>query len=560
MISVPLFLQKGTVFALSTIKTTVMKLFQYISILFLGFSLSTNAQFINKQKNIVDVQEYKFTIGINDDSNEIAVAANIKLQILQKTDSIYLDLDKLDTSGKGMKLYACKVNQKEVKNYKFLHDKIIFYHTQDWHHKTIEIEIQYKGIPKDGLYISKNKYGKRTFFGDNWPNRAHYWLPVIDHPSDKAKVKFTILAPKHYKVVATGSLDGKDESKNLSIWYFHSTIPISTKVMVFAAADFKIKEFGDIQLSEKSIPISSWIYKESPDEGFDDYRCAVPVTKFYDSLIGPYSYEKLANVQSKTRFGGMENAGNIFYYEASVDGKKGVENLVAHEIAHQWFGNSVSEQEWSDIWLSEGFATYLTDVYLEHKYGKQRLKERMEMERKKVIRFNKYNAKPIVYEEKNNLMRLLNPNSYEKGAWVLHMLRRETGDKDFFKILRAFYKKYRNSNASTSDFINIVNKITQKDYHSFFKQWLKNAGVPKLKMAYHIDNNKLIINVTQLNDDIYKLKMPVKIVSDNFSQQFTLDIHQKQQQFILKLLPRAINKNAQVIFDPEVQVLFELVD
>jgi len=539
-----------------------MKLQQYILLLFITLSFSVNAQYSNKQKNIVDIQEYRFNISINDVSNEITATANIKLQILQKTDSIYLDLDKLDTSGKGMKLYACKVNQKEVKNYKFLHDKIIFYHTQDWHHKTIEIEIQYKGIPKDGLYISQNKYGKRNFFGDNWPNRAHYWLPVIDHPSDKAKVNFIILAPRHYKVVATGSLDGKDESKNLSIWYFHSTIPISTKVMVFAAADFKIKEFGNIKLSKRSIPISSWIYEQSPNEGFDDYKCAIQVTKFYDSLIGPYSYEKLANVQSKTRFGGMENAGNIFYYEASVDGKKGVENLVAHEVAHQWFGNSVSEQEWSDIWLSEGFATYLTDVYLEYKYGKKRLKERMKMERNKVIRFNKYNAKPIVYTEQHRLMNLLNPNSYEKGAWVLHMLRQQTGDQDFFKILRIFYKKYRNANATTSNFIDIVNEITQKDYHSFFEQWLKYAGVPKLKMTYQIDenNNKLIIDVTQLNDDIYKLKMPVKIVSNNFSQQFTIDIHQKQQQFILKLVPRAINKNARVLFDSEAQVLFELVD
>ena len=551
---------KGIILANNNKKTT-MNLSKYLFLLFLNILFSANAQYVNKQKNIVDIIAYEFTIEINDEHNEISAEALIQLKVLQKTDSVYLDFDKLDHSGKGMKIQSISLNQKQSPNYKHIDDKIVFYDTENWHNKSnIYLIIRYKGVPKDGLYISRNKYGKRTFFGDNWPNRAHYWLPVIDHPSDKAKVTFSIIAPKHYQIIATGTKLGQNAYQDKIVWHYQSFIPISTKVMVFAAADFKVKNYPKVLLSEQKLPVSSWIYKSSPDEGFDDYRCAIRVVSFYDSLVGPYSYEKLANVQSKTRFGGMENAGNIFYAESSVDGSKSVENLVAHEVAHQWFGNSVSEQNWSDIWLSEGFATYLTDMYLEHKYGKEKLKERMAMERNKVIRFNRYNAKPIVYNEQTRLMNLLNPNSYEKGAWVLHMLRQKIGDENFVKSLRVFYQKYRNKNASTSDFIDIVENISKQDLRDFFKQWLYVAGLPKLKMSYAIEGNTITFDVLQQNANLYQFTMPVKVVFGNNAQLFNLEINQKQQQFKFKLLAPVSEKEARVLFDPNVQVLFELAD
>ncbi len=538
-----------------------MRLFYKILVILCLFANVSQAQFSNDQLNKIDVLHYDFNIDINDQNNKIEAVSYINIMPLQTIKSFYVQLVGKRPNGKGMLVSRVKINNQATDKYKQIDDKIIFFNPQKWQKgKLIRLEIAYSGIPVDGLYISKNKYGKRTFFGDNWPNRVHNCLPVIDHPSDKASLSFHITAPNHYQIIASGiKLKHKHLSKYFDQWDFDTKVPLPTKVMVFAAADFKVKKYPPVQLSKKKIQVSSWIYKDSPDEGFDDYKCAIDILKFYDSLIGPYSYEKLANVQSKTRFGGMENAGNIFYDENTVDGTKSVENLVAHEIGHQWFGNAVSEKKWQDIWLSEGFATYLTDLYLEHKYGKKRLKERMQMERNKVIRYQRRSSNPIVYDEDKNLMRLLNPNSYEKGAWVLHMLRRKIGDKLFFELLRSYYKKYRNKNASTEDFIKEAEIISEQDLTDFFKQWLYRPDMPYVKMTWQVHQNKLSIDVVQITG-VFHFKLPVLIELKDSKMMKKFDIQKQTNNFKIILPKDYKREEVNVILDPSVDLLFKQMD
>ncbi|HIP48199.1 MAG TPA: M1 family peptidase [Lutibacter sp.] len=519
----------------------------------LSSSFVAKAQFVNNQRELIDIQHYTFDIEISDTSDRINAKATLNLLIKKKTKNFFLNLKSLNKDGKGMCIKSIKTKKGNPLAFTHKEDILVITNKKKWKkNKIIELEIAYSGIPEDGLYIRKSIYNKKTFFGDNWPNRAQYWLPVIDHPSDKATVDFIITAPKHFTVIASGKLiSEKALTKIKNIFHFQTEQPLPTKVMVLGAADFKIKQLDTIN----SIPVSSWIYQEAPDKGFDDYKPAVAVLKFYDSIIGPYSYTKLANVQSKTRFGGMENAGNIFYYEESVNGKNQIESLVAHEVAHQWFGNSVTEKNWRDIWLSEGFATYLTDIYLEYKYGKEKLKERMIMEREKVIKYSKKpNVQAIVYNEKENLFKLLNRNSYEKGAWVLHMLRTKIGDDKFFEILRNFYSQYKNSNASTEDFIEIVNSVTQQDLNSFFDQWLYRTDIPTLQINWKIEGGKFILDIKQQNKP-YNLDLLIKSYDKNTHQIFKIALTKQNQHFEF---PTSVkSKDAQVIIDPEVTVLFQ---
>ncbi len=524
-----------------------------IVLFLLCFSWVTSAQFLNVQKEIVDVKSYSFYIQIADTTDAIIVKAKTSILLKKKVDSIFLQLKNINENGKGM--YISSINNKFKKSVRFDHrnDKITIYNPGNWEaNDLLEFEINYTGIPQDGLYIKTSMYGKKTFFGDNWPNRAHHWLSVIDHPSDKAVVAFYIKAPKHYEVIASGALVYKDTLAGIeNLYHYKTKKELPTKVMVFGAADFKIKELDTIN----DIIVSSWIYKEAPEAGFEDYKPAVAVLKYYDSIIGTYPYEKLANVQSKTRFGGMENAGNIFYYEESVNGKHQVEALVAHEVAHQWFGNSVSEENWRDIWLSEGFATYLTDLYLEYKYGKEKLQERMKMERDKVIRYNKnLQVQPIVYDEKDNLFKLLNRNSYEKGAWVLHMLRHKIGDKDFFKVLKTYYTKFKNKNATTDDFIKIVESITKENLSTFFNQWLYRATIPKLKIDWIIEKDVLQVDIQQ-GKELFIFDLPIKVIDGDTAHFFNLSIKKEQQHFDFPI--NLNSKSAKIQIDPNVQVLFQ---
>ncbi len=528
---------------------------QILLLLFLFFLTNTYAQVEkqNPQIDKIDVLHYNFDITVNETSDIIDAYAKVKILFKQNTGNFYLDL--VNKSGsKGMETIFVGANRYELE-YKHQDNKLFIFDKQWDKGDTVEFEIRYLGIPADGLIISKNKFRKRTFFGDNWPDRAHNWLPVVDHPSDKATVDWYITAPAHYQAVANGKLIEEVKIDNDENRYHFSTydVPLATKVMVIGLADFDIKNYGEVDC----IPIYSMTFTPTPKYGMDDYFPAMEVMRYYIDSIGEFSYFKLANVQSKTRYGGMENAGNIFYYEQSVNGKHSVEPLIAHEIAHQWFGNSATEKDWHHIWLSEGFATYLTDMYLEHKYGKEKMQQRMQRERDKVIRYNSGISKPVIDPNVTDWNKLLNPNSYEKGAWFLHMLRNKTGDNNFYKILRTYYKKYRNSNALTSDFREIAEEISGVDLKSFFDQWLYKPGIPDIDVKWYNGNNKLYITVDQKSEK-YDFELPIQITGKN-GKNFNSIINVKcnNETFVTKL-PGEVSQGISGIFlDPDVKLLFK---
>src|SRR5581483_9289077 len=170
------------------------------------------------------------------------------------------------------------------------------------------------------------------------------------------------------------------------------------------------------------------------------------------------------------------NASCIFYFENSV-GDKGIEDLMAHEIAHQWFGDAATEKSFAHLWLSEGFATFMPNVYLENKYGADMVKQRLETDRKTVFEFEKTHFAPVVDTSiKGDYMPLLNPNSYQKGGWILHMLRRKMGDDLFWKGIREYYAEYDGKNANTDDFQAVMQKVYGQPLEQFFKQWLYTPG------------------------------------------------------------------------------------
>ena len=505
----------------------------------------------NPQIDKIDVLHYEFYIDLNDTTLTVEALAKVKLRFKKKSNEFYLDLVSLK-KGKGNKVLDVQGGGGGIK-YRHENDKLYF-SGGNWNKgDTVQFEIKYRCTPADGLIISKNKYGKRTFFGDNWPDRAHNWLPVIDHPSDKASVDWYVKAPLHYEVVANGRFAGKTGGEKENLYHFSTgDVPLATKVMVTGVADFDIWNYDKVDC----IDVYAMTFHPTPAGGQYDYLPAVEVMRYYIDSIGEYSYFKLANVQSKTRYGGMENAGNIFYYEASVNGRHKVEPLVAHEIAHQWFGNSVTEKDWHHIWLSEGFATYLTDMYLEQKYGYEKMKERMKMEREKVIRYNSVVSRPVIDTTVTDWNRLLNPNSYEKGAWVLHMLRRKTGDAIFYKILRTYYQRYKNGNALTKDFRAVAEEVSGMDLKEFFHQWLYKPGIPDLDIKWYNEGTKIYFTVKQ-KGDIFKFTLPVAVF-DRYGHVvvYDLDIARREEVFVFDM---PLNNQEIVGIEPDynVEVLFK---
>jgi aminopeptidase N len=493
---------------------------------------------------VIDVRHYDFSIALNDDNNSIRGTAIVTLSFSQPAAQFALDLTAKNAAGKGMTVLSVSEDRRPVT------------FTQDSTHLILQTggspgsqhsyTIRYEGIPADGLIISNNKFGKRGFFGDNWPNRAHNWLPCVDHPSDKATLDFRITAPDHYKVVANGALqEEKDLPNHFRLTHWKESVPLAPKIMVIGVADFAVDHPGDAM----GVPVWNYVFQENKEVGFRSYAVALQILPFYITHIGPYPFEKEGNVQSKTRFGGLENASAIFYFENSVS-SPGVESLMAHEIAHQWFGDAATETQWQHLWLSEGFATYMTHCYLENKYGADTLRKGMKADRAKVIAFEKHRLTPVVDSSiKDDYMELLNPNSYEKGGWVLHMLRRRIGDDLFWKGISTYYKTYRDKNAASADFEKVIESVTGQDLSTFFAQWLFTPGHPHIHIDWKYDSDKkaLIIDFTQTQEHLFDF--PLEYATDGVLH--SVDIHDKTTHVELPLS----EKPAHLVPDPNVNLL-----
>jgi aminopeptidase N len=501
----------------------------------------------------VDVVHYAFGLELTDASNEIRGRAGISVRFL-RGEVHTLELDLVNASGEGgMEVDGVRLGGQELP---FSHqdDRLVIeleHAPPSGEERTVTV--QYHGVPRDGLIISENKFGERTFFGDNWPNRARHWLPTVDHPSDKATVEFLIRAPDHYQVVASGLLvEQTDLPDRVRLSHWKTTVPMATKVMVIGVARFAVQYVDEVG----GVSIQSWVYPQDRDTGFRDYAVAGRVFRFLVDRIGPFPYLKLANVQSKTRYGGMENAGNIFYNERSADGSRSIEGLFAHEIAHQWFGDSVSEIDWPHIWLSEGFATYFTQLYLEFTYGPARLQEGMRASRENVLRFYDANPdSPLVNTHESDPNRLLNANSYQKGGWVLHMLRDKIGDAAFREGTQAYYRELRDSNASSDDFRRYMERASGRDLSDFFRQWVYETGQPELDLTWDWSDGQVELEITESNPTDFTVSLDVAFhFPDGSTRVERLAIDEPSERFSFQL----DHKPDRVEPDPNVRLLMRI--
>ncbi len=374
---------------------------------------------------------------------------------------------------------------------------------------TLRVEVRAHGRPTDGLIVRRDSSGSWTAFADHFPDRAREWLPTVDHPSDKATVEWTVRAPAAYRVVANGELQeetpepaagGRPEMR-LTRW--RSVRPLYTGVMVIGVAPFATYELGRTAcgLGELPgcVPQSVWITPDVRGYMPGPFGRAGDIVALYSRLVGPFPYEKLAHVQSSTRYGGMENASAIFYADKIYRGRTMSEGLIAHESAHQWFGDAVTTREWPHVWLSEGFATYFAALWSESAHGDSAFLDDMRRMRESVLADKMAMGKPIIDESLSDLRYVLNGLVYQKAGFTLHMLRREVGDSAFFRGIRAYYAKYRHGNALTSDFVAEMERSSGAKLDWFFDQWMKRPGVADLTVGWRWDEvrKSLVLTVSQ---------------------------------------------------------------
>jgi aminopeptidase N len=478
------------------------------TLLFLCLPLCVAAQ---RRERVVDSWRpihYDVALTLNDQISEISAArTEITLEVLAA------NLTKIDLDFGDLPIDAVTVSGSPAK---FARQTDLLDIALDYPAKRgdkLSLTITYHGRPKDGLIFARDRDGKPSATGDNWPNRVHQWIPCLDHPSAKATVTFTVAAPPREMVVANGKSVMMTRNGNApTLWKFDETKPIPAYCMVIA-----VSEGAKIDANPPAItPLSFYVPHKDAAYAPKGFAPAAPALAFFSQTVAPYPYEKLALIIGATRFGGMENSSAIVFPNTLFEDRgndnlsqhfgipRRIEDVVAHEIAHQWFGDSVTESTWADLWLSEGFATYFAGLFIEKHESEEAFREYMRAAATRYFNYERQHNAPIHDTETQDLMRLLNPNNYEKGAWVLQMLRKRIGDEAFFKGLRGYYNAHREANATTEDLRDALEKSSGKNLKEFFARWVYGAGHPRYQLEWGSMERRagasLTVDLKQLQD------------------------------------------------------------
>lgn len=509
-----------------------------ILLLFLPFLLWADHYPINKN---IDVLHYSFELILSDSTNEIVGKTQVRVRF-DKEGITHFRLDLANATAKrqekGMKVDAIQAGNSTLRFTHTNDELLIELNKPSVKGEELVFFIQYHGVPFDGLRIGTTKFGDRSFFNENWPNRTRHWLPTIDHPYDKATSEFIVTAPTKYKVVSNGLLlEESDLGNNKRLTHWKQSVPVSSWLFVLGVAEFAV-QYVD-QFEGKSI--QTWVYSKNRDAGFYDFASPTKqVLEYYTKYVGPFAYEKLANVQTPSVNGGMETSSAIFYGEDLVNGKRDerTRNVVIHEIAHQWFGNAVTETTWDDAWLSEGFATYFTLLFIEHAYGKEEFQKGLLKAKKTVLDISpKWPNYSIVADRTAEKEPVTNNLTYQKGAWILHMLRVLVGDAAFQKGIQSYYKKFYNANTTTDLFRIEMEKASGKNLEPFFKQWLFQPANPVIQTNWKYDAMKkklsIVLNQTQSGDMVFDLPLEIAFYTKENAKPNLIKVqfNKKQQSF-----------------------------
>ncbi len=515
---------------------------------------SSGAQDSPTYRRGIDVLDYAFTIDLPDTGSVIRGDATLILRRTARVDSLVLDLRQLRVS-------RVTVDDRVVRFGRT--DSTIAIPLPRGDSGTYRVQVVYGGAVTDGLIVRRDAEGRWTYFGDNWPNRARFWLPTVDHPSDKATVTWIVRAPGTRTVVANGALmqaaGAGTRARTTSHW--RESKPIPTYLMVIGAAPLVRHALGETAcgLGEIRRCVPQFVYAAPELRGTlpGNFARAGDMVRHFATLVGPFPYEKLAHVQSATRFGGMENASAIFYSDNAFRGGGVREGLIAHETAHQWFGDAVTEREWPHLWLSEGFATYFAALWTQHARGDTAFRGDLTRIRNTILADTVAVAKrPVIDTIETDLLELLNPNSYQKGGFVLHMLRTTLGDSAFFKGVRDYYMRHRHGTALTSDLQAALERASGKQLGAFFDQWLRRPGYPEIDVSWASDTtaNALTLTVRQsarFGHFAFPLQLALMTADGTVSR---TEVTIPAQELTLVQVP-ASGRVRDIAVDPDVQLL-----
>ena len=409
-----------------------------------------------------------------------------------------------------------------------------------------DIAIRYEGKPSKGLYfiLPDKDYPNRPsqIWSQGESEDTRYYLPTYDYPNDRLTTETILTVPAAWMTVANGKLIGlADAGKGLKTWTWKESVPSSTYLITVVAG-----EFEEVKESWHGIPVTYYAPKGRGDRLPLNYGRTPAMIELFSKKLGvDYPWEKYAQVMvDEFVAGGMENSSattntstSLVHPKLASEYPTGQDDLISHELGHQWFGDLVTCKDWGDIWLNEGFATFMEAVWTEAHFGKDQADYQRWNGAREWFENSSVWSKPIVRHDFDDSSEF-DDNAYDKGGWVLNMLRYQLGEDAFYRGLKHYLDVNRGKNVVTADLTKAMEEATHTNVDQFFSQWIYGAGAPKFDLSYAYDSEKhqvaLTIKQVQKIDGrvgIFRVPTEVEITSASGPKLYPITVWKANQVF-----------------------------
>ena len=440
--------------------------------------------------------------------------------------------------------------------------------------ETITLRIRYRATPERGLYFIPKSGGSNA----NWskpaqiwtqgePEENHHWFPCYDFPDDKATSEQYITTAADEIAISNGTLLEKTTNADgTHTFHWKMEQPHASYLVSLVVGNY-----AKLDGAYKNIPLEYYTYRGTEETARRAFAKTPEMMRLFGQKLDyEYPYNRYSQtIVANFIFGGMENitatthADSEILYGTTKDAQLAQENLISHELAHSWFGNLVTCKDWSELWLNEGFATFMEAVFREHEAGHDAYLEEMRSNTslyflEDMLRYRR----PVRYDRYGSPIDFFDATVYKKGALVLHMLRETVGDEMFWKATHRYLEEFKYKPVVTEDLQQVFEATTGQQLGWFFDQWVFKAGFPELRVRsfYHATTQSLTLEVTQTQSAeamtplVFRLPVEIEIATATGERTERIEITQRSQRFTFKL----DGKPLMIRFDKGARILKKL--
>ena len=437
---------------------------------------------------------------------------------------------------------------------------------------TLTIQITYFTIPTKGVYFNnprkKSPQHSGQIYSHSEPEHARHWFPCYDKPDEKFTSEIIATVPENYFLLSNGELISTNHNweKQTKTYHWSQTKPHNSYLVSITAGEyFEIKDFSN------RIPLYYYVYESQKDDAMNSFSDTPKMLSFFENIFGYiYPWNKYAQiVVDNYKAGGMEHTGATTLNDYTIHDRRAhldrnSDDLVSHELAHQWFGNLITCRNWSHLWLNEGFATYAEILYKEYDMGKDEADYANYVDQQYYLdMMDKNFFQPIVYKNYVDPAEMFNYIAYQKAGQVLHMFHHTVGDSLFYESLKSFLHQHEFGAVETIDFQKTVERVCNQNFSRFFDLWLFHGGHPKFKIHSHWDSNnkQVYLFVRQVQEDslglvpkVFQMPVEVEIFGKNRNLSKTIFLKTRNDTFKFSFDSRPLN----IRFDKENYLLKEM--